>query len=118
MVRIAEVDLSKEYAHKYYLEHKEKIIANARKNERIYETRVRGFIRDYLSAHPCVDCGEADIVVLDFDHIDGTKEMSVSQMIRWGFSLDRIKAEIAKCEVRCSNCHRKRHAIERGFWRV
>jgi hypothetical protein len=56
----------------------------------------------------CVDCGWAeDGVALDFDHVTGTKVMNVSTMIAcrsWG----AIMEEVAKCEVRCANCHRIR----------
>jgi hypothetical protein len=28
-----------------------------------------------------------------------------------------LKAEIAKCQVRCANCHRRRTAAQFGWWR-
>src|SRR5262245_33982272 len=31
----------------------------------------------YLARHPCVDCGEADVVCLQFDHVRGQKVKSV-----------------------------------------
>lgn len=67
-------------------------------------TRAR--IRRYLEAHPCVDCGETDTVVLEFDHLRD-KRMDVSTMVLRGWRWESIKAEIAKCDVRCANCHRR-----------
>lgn len=58
----------------------------------------------------CVDCGIDDPIVLDFDHVRGVKEFSISDAIRTNKSYERITAEIQKCEIRCANCHRKRHA--------
>ena len=63
--------------------------------------------------HPCVDCGESDIVVLEFDHLRD-KTANVSYLISTG-EIPRIKEEIAKCEVVCANCHRRRTS-ERGGW--
>ena len=53
----------------------------------------------------CKDCGNSDIRVLEFDHVRGTKVASVGSMVRRGRALAAIRAEIAKCEVRCRNCH-------------
>jgi hypothetical protein len=72
---------------------------------------------DYLLAHPCVDCGETDPVVLDFDH-RRDKEFTVSQVLHGHVRWEVVEAEIAKCEVRCANCHRRRHAEEGGWFRA
>ena len=73
-------------------------------------------LADFLRVHPCVDCGEADLLVLDFDHRDpSTKRLEISSMLE-GYSWAAISAEIATCDVRCSNCHRRRTAHQFG-WR-
>jgi hypothetical protein len=47
---------------------------------------------------------------LEFDHLPGAVKVStVSAMFASAkFTMDDIKAEIAKCEVVCANCHRIR----------
>jgi hypothetical protein len=30
-------------------------------------------------------------------------------LVAGGYNLETIKAEIAKCDIRCANCHRRRH---------
>lgn len=83
----------------------------------IYTERNRGIVLRHLKTHPCVDCGERDLLVLDFDHISGTKHGDISRMIGGGTSVERLEAEIAKCVVRCSNCPRRKTATERGSYR-
>lgn len=65
-------------------------------------------LRIYVSALTCMDCGEADPVVLEFDHVRGNKVWTISQMLHNGWSMRRIMEEVAKCEVRCANCHKRR----------
>lgn len=59
---------------------------------------------------PCADCGvQYPPYVMDFDHLDGdTKEFGICHMRRHRMAFAKIKAEIAKCEVVCANCHRER----------
>ena len=75
---------------------------------------VRQFIFLYLKDHPCTDCGEQDPIVLEFDHISN-KEHNISFMISSNFSIDSIKNEILKCEVRCANCHRRKTAKDQDW---
>lgn len=74
----------------------------------------RRLIFDYLKAHPCVDCGESDVTVLDFDH-QRDKKASISQLIMSNATWEHITQEIAKCEIRCANCHRKKTAEKFGW---
>lgn len=54
----------------------------------------------------CIDCGYREhAVALQFDHVQDNKKMNVSNMIRSDYGWSTIKDEIAKCEVRCANCH-------------
>ena len=69
----------------------------------------------YLLDHPCVDCGETDPIVLEFDHVRGEKVNALSNMVRRQFSIAALDAEVAKCEVRCANCHKRKTAREQGW---
>jgi hypothetical protein len=68
--------------------------------------RARAFVRAHLERHPCVDCEERDVRVLDFDHV-GDKRACVSELAAWGAPDGRLAAEIANCELRCCNSHRR-----------
>lgn len=58
---------------------------------------------------PCADCGiEYPYYVMDFDHVSDDKEANLADLVRVGASLVKLQAEINKCEVVCSNCHRIR----------
>lgn len=72
-------------------------------------------VLEHLRRCACVDCGERDPVVLDFDHV-GTKTANVSRLVKLA-SLQRLRREIAACEVRCANCHRLRTLSLAPCWR-
>lgn len=57
-----------------------------------------------------MDCGEKDVVCLEFDHVSGDKIKSVGAMLNLSWSIAKIKQEISKCVIRCANCHRRKTA--------
>ncbi len=60
-----------------------------------------------LKSVPCADCGiRYPHYVMDFDHVRGVKAGNVSLMKAEGQA--KLLAEVAKCDVVCSNCHRER----------
>lgn len=63
-----------------------------------------------LKAAPCVDCGFTfPSYCMDFDHLDGARKvLDISNMVRLGYSMEKIMVELRKCEVVCANCHRVR----------
>lgn len=106
-----------EMGKEWYENNKEYQKANSKKHSTEYRQSLRQYALDYLSTHPCVDCGETDPAVLEFDHVHGEKNHEVAVIIGRGSSLETLKREIELCEVRCANCHRRKTARERGFFR-
>jgi 5-methylcytosine-specific restriction endonuclease McrA len=89
-------------------------LANVRKNNTKRRAAAAAEVRSYLETHACVDCGETNPRLLEFDHVRD-KSYEISYLVRMGASKKQIAAEIEKCEVRCANCHRRKTA-ERGDW--
>jgi hypothetical protein len=98
----------------HYSANKQSYKDRARLSNRVYRDRVCKFMLNHFKDHPCVDCGEDDPVVLDFDHLRD-KEYNISQMVQNQRSLDAIQIEMNKCQVRCSNCHRRKTAKQFGW---
>lgn len=79
----------------------------------------RALVYTYLQNHPCVDCGESDLRVLEFDHRNPKdKYKNISYLLGQGRSLEILKKEIVKCDVRCANCHRKKTANSYNWIRL
>jgi len=52
----------------------------------------------------CMDCGvRYPFWIMQFDHVRGKKEFALASVA--GRALQKVKDEIAKCDVVCSNCH-------------
>ena len=78
---------------------------------------VRKYVFDYLKTHPCVDCGESNVLALEFDHLH-SKKFDIGTALGGNTKVaSRVKEEIKKCVVRCSTCHRIKTHIERDTWK-
>lgn len=108
------------YAKAHYEANKLKYKNRAKKHTEKTRMVVRKLIFDYLTSHPCVDCGESDPIVLEFDHRDGNqKEFNIANSINRGYAPKRVIEEMNKCDVRCANCHRRKTYYERGLkWKT
>lgn len=72
-----------------------------------YRLHIRKFIIDFKENVECVDCGvKYPYYVMDFDHLED-KKFNISYLAATG-RIGKLKDEIAKCEIVCANCHRKR----------
>jgi hypothetical protein len=89
----------------WFHKNKEVQLARIKANDIKSSKRNQEFVFEYLSTHPCIDCGEANILTLDFDHVRGDKIANICNLIRQPCSLKKIEDEILKCDVRCRNCH-------------
>lgn len=87
-----------------------------RKNTLARRDTNRKIVYNHLKSHPCVDCGETDVIVLEFDHIKD-KKYNISSIVGQGMSDKLLIAEIDKCEVRCANCHRRKTSKQFNHFR-
>jgi hypothetical protein len=93
-------------ARRYYAANRDRHVATIVARSRAARMAALSWLGSYLVDHPCVDCGMGDVRVLDFDHRPGSgKTADVMRLAQDGSSLRRIQAEVAKCDVRCRNCH-------------
>jgi len=95
----------RQYQTDYYQKNKVKFRKRLRKRRII----TRKWIEEYKKNSACKECGENHVAVLDFHHYKGDKDRTISDMVKSCFDIEKIKKEIAKCQVLCANCHRKLH---------
>ena len=87
---------------------KEKIRTTATKSFKF----LKSFIQRVKKFSQCSKCGDKRWYVLDFHHIKG-KDYNIGQLINRGPNIKKVKNELRKCIVLCSNCHREVHYLER-----
>jgi hypothetical protein len=97
-----------------YDRNRDRKLPRERARSRRKRFEVRQFILEYLLSHPCVDCGEDDPIVLDFDHV-GEKRFNICRASNDLKPIPIIAEEIARCEVRCANCHRRKTHATLGY---
>lgn len=97
-------------ASRYYNQNK-----NKRKSQSaLLQLKYKILAMNYLGG-ACYICGETHPNALDFHHRDSsTKLFNLSQKQLCSHNkigIDAIRDELDKCDLICSNCHRKTHAI-------
>jgi hypothetical protein len=98
------------YARNHYARNRASYLRRAATRRKLDREECRQRVFEYLMTHPCIDCGEVDPIVLEFDHRDRkTKRGSISRLMSQ-LTWTSLEPEIAQCDVRCANCHRRRTA--------
>ena len=88
-------------------------LGKGQKEKTKYRTRglrgqIKKYIREYKENSGCIDCKEKyPWYVLEFDHLED-KSFGIGEFGSFTSSLEKVKQEIQKCEVVCSNCHKIR----------
>ena len=104
------------YKREHYAAHRDRYISNASRRKRAITAARAAKLIAYFQERPCIDCGESDPLVLEFDHLED-KSFDIAKGIR-DRSWQSVLNEIAKCDVVCANCHRRRTARRAGFARA
>jgi len=110
------IDCAAASSRKHYQNNKEKVKLKSKIRNAKMLILAKKIIVSYLKAG-CIDCGEKDPVVLDFDHFKD-KKYNIANLMKRSGSLLVLEDEIKKCEVRCANCHRRKTAKDFNWWRL
>ena len=77
------------------------------KKAMVRKKKIRLWLNAVKESSACTDCGVYyPYYVMDYDHVKD-KASDISKLLN-SCSMPKITAEIAKCELVCSNCHRQR----------
>lgn len=108
-------DCSAEVSHsKYELKVGRRV---ARRSRSVYEVTRGRWLRSLKVGRPCTDCGKLfDPQVMQWDHLPGFEKLGDISGSWVGRTEGEILAEIAKCELVCTNCHTIR-TFRRNGWR-
>lgn len=105
----------KEYQNEWYIKNSSVVKNRSKITRDIIRKRNREYIINYLKNHPCVKCNETDIIVLEFDHLRD-KEFNISKGLD-KYSIKKMQKEINKCQILCSNCHRRKTSKDFNWYK-
>jgi hypothetical protein len=100
--------------------HRERLVAESRAhyqlNRDVYRAKLRArreeryeILNGIKLERGCASCGYRDhAVALDFHHRDPDQK-AIPLAYAVDYSLERMLAEVEKCDVLCANCHRVLH---------
>jgi hypothetical protein len=98
------------YTKAHYQANKPSYLESAKRSHATIKERNKKWIHDRKVGKSCLDCqGVFPAICLDFDHRPGEpKKASLAQLVLNYATLEVLEAEIARCDLVCSNCHRIR----------
>lgn len=109
----------KTYYQEHYRKYGDAYRARAKKRRAKIKQELQAKLLDYMDGKSCVICGEKDICVLEFDHIDpNDKAFPISRGISDGYDWNKILTEIKKCRILCANCHKKHTAKQQNWFKA
>ena len=97
---------TKEYHQQRSKDHYQKYKLSYNERAKKQKAFTKAFIREAKTVG-CRLCPEKDPICLDFHHLH-SKDKPISTM--HGMNEQRVREEMSKCVILCSNCHRKVHA--------
>ncbi len=72
--------------------------------------KLREIITKHKEERGCKFCGEDHVACLDFHHRNFEKKRkTISEMVYRRWPPEKLVKEMKKCDILCSNCHRKLH---------
>lgn len=110
-------DCNSEYLKVHYVENKQYYLNKADKSNKVNKRTVLLYLKEYAK-DGCIICGEKEFACIQFDHREPSQKLhNISSMIKKGYALDKVKEELKKCDVLCSNCHAKRTAKQFSWYK-
>ena len=101
-------EYQREYMRKWYRKNRALHLQRTTRVNRRAREAAKSYV-DQAKNRPCADCGgKFPPFVMDFDHVRGEKVADMSRFRSGRLAQARLDAELAKCEVVCANCHRRR----------
>ena len=96
------------YSQKYYRDNRDKV----RAKNHAKRLKIKEWFQGIKGTLKCSLCSESHSACLDFHHREDNKEHGISYLVNTICDKKKILAEMQKCDVLCSNCHRKLHALK------
>ena len=109
----------KECQSNYYKNRKDRHRLSVISWEKRRNDSLRRIVIERLS-EGCIDCGESNILTLEFDHVEkkSNRHHSISTLMNDRVTDERLIEELNRCQVRCANCHVIKTSYERRYWKI